>query len=105
MVIVGRETWATRTHGLPATRESVTVVVSSSVPPTGCASGGFPGHIGTCVCPGDGCQVVCCALAPPNANTTQMPKIKGFITVLTAYMKHFTWRIKSENLSQLNSSD
>src|SRR6266404_135401 len=41
-----------------------------------------PGHIGTCVCPGAGCQPGVCALRPPNANTTQRAKSKGFITIL-----------------------
>ena len=76
--------WAARRctqpiHGLPATRS--TNVLTYSGPGTGCASGTAPGHIGTCVCPGDGCQTGVCALRPPHANTTQRAKIKGFIRV------------------------
>ena len=51
---------------------------------TGAASGTVPGHIGTCVCPGDGCHTDFCALRPPHANTIQRAKIKGFVTISTA---------------------
>lgn len=68
-------------HGLPATSDAVTVVVMSSGPGMGCASGAAPGHIGSCVCPGDGCQAGVWALRPPHANTTQSTKIKGFMTI------------------------
>src|SRR5580698_9319561 len=27
----------------------------------------MPGHIGTCTCPGEGCQIVGCRLEPPDA--------------------------------------
>src|SRR5271157_5136241 len=80
--MVGRDTLLTPTAGLPATRNSSPVVLATSGPATGCGSGTLPGHIGTCVCPADGCQVVCCALEPPNANTTQTAKSKCFITIL-----------------------
>jgi hypothetical protein len=49
-----------------------------------CASGGAPGHIGICVCPGDGCQPSFWAHKPPDADKTQSAKSKGFITT-TAY--------------------
>src|SRR5579863_8266571 len=81
--MVGCVTLLTPTAGLPATRNSFPVVLATSGPAAGCASGAAPGHIGTCVCPGDGCQVVCCALTPPNANTTQRARIIGFITIPT----------------------
>src|ERR1035441_3243117 len=73
------------TAGLPATSHPFPDVVATSGPATGWGSGTVPGHIGTCVCSGDGCQTGVCALRPPNANTTQRAKIKGFITLPTAY--------------------
>src|SRR5579859_1680981 len=83
IVIVGRQTLLTQTQGLPATRWSFTVVTYSG-PGTGCASGTAPGHIGCCLCPGDGCQTGACALRPPNENITQRANIKSFITIPTA---------------------
>ena len=71
----------TPTAGLPATRNSFPVVFATSGPATGCGSGTLPGHIGTCVCPGDGCHTGFCALRPPNADTTQRAKIKSFMTI------------------------
>jgi hypothetical protein len=68
-----------QTHRVPAV---VVEFVTYSGPGTGCASGTAPGHIGICVCPGDGCQPFVCARRPPHANTTQRTKIKGFITIL-----------------------
>ncbi|MEA3116017.1 MAG: hypothetical protein QOG58_5816, partial [Caballeronia sp.] len=47
-------------------------------------SGGVPGHIGTCVCPGDACQVVGCACKAPNAKTAQTVKTLRFIRILYA---------------------
>src|SRR5438876_11749682 len=79
--MVGCETLTTKTNGLPATTQSV-LDKTASGPGTGCASGTAPGQIGTCVCPGDGCQTFVCALRPPHANTTQRAKIKVFITIL-----------------------
>src|SRR6266566_3789154 len=84
-VIVGRVTLNTPTTGLPAISPSFPDdVVVTSGPATGCASGAVPGQIGTCVCPGDGCQAGVCALRSPNANTTQRAKSKGFITIPSA---------------------
>ena len=80
--MVGRETLPTSIHGLPATN-SVTVLEISG-PATGCASGAVPGHIGTCVCPGEGCQTGVCALKEPNVITTKRAKSKGLVTVPTA---------------------
>src|ERR1700733_1584664 len=51
---------------------------------TGCASGTAPGHIGICVCPGDGCQTDVCALTPPDANRTQRAKSKGLVIIFTS---------------------
>src|SRR6266566_7150977 len=85
-VIVGRVTLNTPTTGLPAISPSFPDdAVVTSGPATGWGSGTVPGHIGTCVCPGDGCQTGVCALRPPHAKTTQRAKskafIKGFITI------------------------
>src|SRR3984893_6056329 len=78
--MVGRVTLLTPTAGLPPGRKSFPDVSAYSGPATGCGSGAAPGQIGTCVCPGDGCQVVrCCALKLPNADTTPKAKSKGFI--------------------------
>src|SRR5207244_12857502 len=69
-VIVGCETLTTKTNGLPATTQFV-LDKTASGPGTGCASGTAPGQIGTCVCPGDGCQTFVCALRLPHAKTMQ----------------------------------
>jgi hypothetical protein len=45
---------STPTHGLLATSDSLPAAVTVSGFLTGCASGVFPGHIGICVCPGEG---------------------------------------------------
>ena len=65
--------------------ESFTVVATSG-PSARRASGTDPGHIGSCVCPGDGCQTGVCARKSPNPNTTttQRAKSKGFIQIPTA---------------------
>src|SRR6266403_5959230 len=76
--MVGCETWPT-TNPSPAF-----AIVATSGPVTGWGSGTVPGHIGTCVCPGEGCQPGVCALRPPHANTTQRAKSQGFITIPTA---------------------
>jgi hypothetical protein len=71
-VIVGRATLDTPTTGLQAISPSFPDDgVATSDPTTGCASGTAPGHIGTCVCPGDDCQAGVCPFRPPNANITQ----------------------------------
>src|SRR5215471_5438799 len=60
--MVGCVTLVTSTTVLPAISPSLpddTVRVSG--PATDCPSGGVPGQIATCVCPGEGCQVDCCA--------------------------------------------
>jgi hypothetical protein len=72
-VIVGRETLSTAIHGLPATSfaspmAETTVTASSSGPASCGAPGVVPGHIGTCVWPGDGCQAVAAAQGPANAS-------------------------------------
>jgi hypothetical protein len=77
--MVGRETFSTAVHGLPATRGFVTMLVLFSGGATGCASGAFPGHIGIWVWPGDGCHGGICALKPQSAKTTQEAKSKVFI--------------------------
>src|SRR5438045_3590857 len=41
-----------------------------------------PGHIGTCVCPGEGCQRFVSALRRPNANTPHRATKKYFSTAL-----------------------
>src|SRR2546427_5570912 len=69
--MVGRETLTTKTNGLPATTQSV-LDKTASGPGTGGASGTAPGQIGTCVCPGDGCQTFVCALSLPQAKTMQV---------------------------------
>ncbi len=53
-----------------------------SGPATGLASGGVPGQIGTCVCPGVGCQTFDCARRPPQANTVLRTKIKSLMILL-----------------------
>src|SRR6266702_1053429 len=83
--MVGRVTLLTPTAGLPPGRKSFPDVSAYSGPATGCGSGAAPGHIGICVCPGDGCHTGFCALRLPTPNTTQRAKIKGFITILTIY--------------------
>jgi hypothetical protein len=50
----------------------VKMFVTYSGPGTGCGSGTAPGHIGSCVCPGDGCQTLVCALKPPQAKAMQI---------------------------------
>src|SRR4051812_32258861 len=77
--MVGCETLPTAIHGLPATSEFVTTVVSFSRPVRGCASGTGPGHIGNCVCPGVGCQARVCAVALPHATAKQAAKITALI--------------------------
>lgn len=47
------------------------------------ASGTVPGHIGTCVWPGDGCQPGFWANRLLDANTTKRARIKGLITIPT----------------------
>src|SRR5204863_1120609 len=69
--MVGCETLTTKTNGLPATPQSV-LDKTASGPGTACASGTAPGQIGTCVCPGDGCQTFVCALRLPHAKTMQV---------------------------------
>jgi hypothetical protein len=53
-----------------------------SGPRTGCGSGAAPGHIGICVCPGDGCHTGCWALRLQNPNAVQRAKSNGFIGIL-----------------------
>src|SRR3954467_13986801 len=79
--MVGCETLPTAIQGLPATSEFVTTVVSFSRPVRGCASGTGPGHIDTCVCPGDGCQAGVCAVTSSHANAKQVAKITGLIII------------------------
>src|SRR5215469_15565031 len=81
MVIVGCVTLSTSVADLPATRKLVPDDRANSAFFKGCASGIFPGHIATCVCPGDGCHTNFCALRLPDVHTTQRPKIKRFITI------------------------
>src|SRR6187401_2331650 len=75
--MVGCETFTTKTNGLSATthsREAGSGLLdkTASRPGTGCTSGTAPGQIGTCVCPGDGCQTFVCALRLPHAKTMQV---------------------------------
>src|SRR5438093_9009348 len=69
--MVGCETLTTKTNGLPATTQFV-LDKTASGPGTGGASGTAPGQIGTCTCPGDGCQTFVCALRLPHAKTMQV---------------------------------
>jgi hypothetical protein len=46
----------------------------------GIASGTAPGQMGTCVCPGDGCQESASAISLPTVTITQRAKIKAFIS-------------------------
>src|SRR5262249_52631090 len=64
--------------------------VEISGPATGCAPAPAPGHIGTCVCPGDGCQAGVCAPRPKDADTKQTATIKGFIA----------FKLSFQNISQ-----
>src|SRR5580658_3811814 len=79
--MVGRVTLLTPVAGLPVSIHGFAVVSANSGPATGWGSGTLPGHIGTCVCPGDGCHTGFCALRPPNADTTKRAKIKSFMTI------------------------
>src|SRR5258708_4535740 len=105
--MVGRVTLNTPTTGLPAISPSFPDDgVVTSGPATGCGSGTAPGHIGTCVCPGDGCQAGVCALRPPDANTTQRAKSKGFITIPSeAGYSKTTSRLKNAHLVRKSSTD
>jgi len=53
--------------------------VAYSGPGTGCGSGAAPGHIGTCVCPGEGCQTLVCACSLQNTNALQRATIKSLM--------------------------
>src|ERR1051325_11525850 len=83
--MVGCETLTTKTNGCSATTHggeagSGLLDKTASSPGTGCTSGTAPGQIGTCVCPGDGCQTFVCALRLPHATTTQRAIIRIFFT-------------------------
>src|ERR1700684_1504234 len=71
IVIVGRETLLTDWVGLPGIRFVETSAVSGPPVPAATASGTVPGHIGTCICPRDGCQTDVCAIKLTDQNTTQ----------------------------------
>src|ERR1051325_12242920 len=75
--MVGCETLTTKTNGCSATTHggeagSGLLDKTASSPGTGCTSGTAPGQIGTCVCPGDGCQTFVCALRLPPAKAMQV---------------------------------
>jgi hypothetical protein len=53
-----------------------------SGPATGCESGTVLGHIGTCVCPGDGCQEAVCAPKARTPETTKRARNRRFIFTL-----------------------
>jgi len=78
-VMVGRETCSMASHGLPATSDPVPVLSTISGPSVGRGSGAAPGHIGTCACPGDGCQTVC-ACRTLTAKKTQKANSVFIIT-------------------------
>src|ERR1017187_3339854 len=80
-VIVGRVTLLTPITSRPATRNVCPDGSTTSGPLTGCGSGAAEGHIGTCVCPGDGSQPPFCADRLPSANTPHTAKIKDFIRI------------------------
>src|ERR1017187_4819205 len=80
-VIVGRVTLLTPITCRPATRNVFPDGSTTSGPLTGCGSGAAPGHMGTCLCPGDGCQAPSCGTRRPSKNAPHRVKIKGFITV------------------------
>src|SRR6266702_7041336 len=79
--MVGRVTLLTPTTCLPATRNVFPDGSTTSDPLTDCGSGAATGHMGTCVCPGDGSQPPFCAVRLPSAQTLQRAKIKGFIRI------------------------
>src|SRR5437762_215129 len=69
-------------QGLPATKWSFGLVVSTSAPGACRASGGAPGHIGICLCPGDGSHACARALRPQDANMTRNAATNGFMSSL-----------------------
>jgi hypothetical protein len=73
-------TLLTPVAGLPESIHGFAVISANSGPATGCGSGGVPGHIATCTCPADGCQICVCK---PNASTTDRTQSNGFIKILT----------------------
>src|SRR5580692_9449031 len=78
--MVGWVTLRTQVNGLYF---GVIMLVTYSGPGT-CwriASGGVPGQMGTCVCPGEGCQTFVCASRRAGAKTIQRTMIKDFIAV------------------------
>ena len=76
--MVGRVTLLTPMAGLPPGRKSLPEVSEFSGPATFWGLGGAAGHMGTWVCPGDGCQKGFCALKELNANT-QMAASSKFV--------------------------
>ena len=73
----------------PATEPSVSVVsVSAGGPNT--ASGGFPGHISTCVWPAEGCQAGFWATKLQHARVKPTAKSKGLITTLYSILSVLT---------------
>src|ERR1051326_3268775 len=79
-VIVGRVTLLTPITCRPATRNVFPDGSTTSGPLTGCGSGAAPGHIGVCVCPGDGSQPCFCAGTKP-AKRPHRAQIKIFIPI------------------------
>src|SRR6516225_4422646 len=83
MVIVGSATLSTSVVGFPAIKDFVPDDKANSFSFTCCASGGVPGHIGTSVWPGEGCQLSFCALKSRGTQIKQIAKIKHFIPIST----------------------
>jgi hypothetical protein len=78
--MVGLVTLLMAIQGLPATKESLPVVVTVSGPATGWGLGGVLGQMGIWVWPGDGCQTGVWALREIDTETRRTAKIKDFIT-------------------------
>jgi len=74
---VGRETFSTASQGFPATGDFDVTAVSVLTTGPNLASGTFPGHIGNCVWPGDGCQPGLWASKLAHANRQQTAKRLG----------------------------
>src|SRR5437016_749403 len=71
-----------------------------------CASGTVPGHIGTCVWPGDGFQPGFWANRLLDANTTQRAKMKGVVTLrIEAGYSKTNSRLQTHSESQPDGAD
>jgi hypothetical protein len=70
-VSVGLETLHTQSNGAPLC-VALLVAYSGFIAGWAAASGGVPGQMGICTCPGDGCQTFVCALKQRHAKRAQV---------------------------------